>query len=39
MMKEGTILNKKFIKVITWLALIGMVGGVIATIIAPIIGY
>lgn len=29
-------MNKKFIKVITWLALIGMVGGTIAMIVAPL---
>jgi hypothetical protein len=37
MMKEETIMNKKVIKIITWIALIGMVGGIIATIVAPIL--
>jgi hypothetical protein len=31
-------MNKTFVKVVTWLALIGMIGGTIATIIAPILG-
>jgi hypothetical protein len=30
-------MNKKVIKVFAWLALIAMVGGVIATILAPIL--
>jgi hypothetical protein len=38
MFKGGAILNKTFIKVIAWLAVIGMIGGTIATIIAPLIG-
>jgi hypothetical protein len=37
-MKEETMMNRKFIKVITWIALIGMIGGIIATIVAPIMG-
>jgi hypothetical protein len=30
-------MNKTFIKVIAWLAIIGMAGGTIATILAPIL--
>jgi hypothetical protein len=31
-------MNKKIVKVFAWIALIGMVGGVIATILSPLYG-
>ncbi len=31
-------MNRKFMKAIGWIAVLGMVGGVIASIIAPILG-